>query len=237
MGPIMVGRREAFLDRLTFRPVVPAVIGLALLILSLLAQSYSSYILWLELDRRDNWHTELGIDFSSASSWRTDFRPVVSRTHAVKFTLRAPLQDDLAEHKGKDQLLSAAATQRSLTGKEFALSWQIVTREEVVAEGVIRPSILNAWAMKDHAYYQYTCGVPQLKARREYTFAARVEQANPAVNGLSPVLQVHTWGSLKGRVLPVIWRPWHTFLFCGVGIALLLMAYVRHVHDSKLAGR
>jgi hypothetical protein len=38
MRPIMAGRRQAFLDRLTFRPVVPAVAGLALLILSLLAQ-------------------------------------------------------------------------------------------------------------------------------------------------------------------------------------------------------
>jgi hypothetical protein len=234
MRPIMAGRRHAFLDRLTFRPVVPAVAGLALLILSLLAQVHVSYVQWLELGRRANWRMELAVDFSSAGSRQTNFRPIVSRMHTVRFTLRAPLQDGLAEYNGKDQFLSAAATQRSLAGKEFALSWQIVSQANVVAEGKIRSSDLKAWAMKDHAYYQYTFGIPQLKAGREYTLAAKVEQANPAVSGLSPVLQVHTGGSLKGRALAVIWRPWHTFLSC-VGIALLLTAYVRHVHDRKLA--
>jgi len=231
----MSGLRELFRDNLTFRPFVPAVAGLALLILSLLAQSHASYVRWLELSRRGNWRTELSVDFSREGSWQMNFRPIVSRTHTVRFTLRAPLQDDLAEYNGKDQFLSAAATQRSLVGKEFALSWQIVSGEEVVAEGKIRSSDLNAWAMKDHARYQYAFGLPQLKAGQEYTFTAQVEQANQAVNRLSPTLQVHTWGSLKGRTLAVCWRLWHTLLFSGVGIVLVLMAYVRHMHDGKLA--
>jgi hypothetical protein len=231
----MAGRKQAFLDRLTFRPVVPAVAGLTLLILSLLAQSHISYVRWLELGRRGNWRTELAVDFRNAGSWQTDFRPIVSRTHTVRFTLRAPLQDDLAEYNGEDEFLPAAATQRSLVGKEFALSWRIASRQEVVAQGEIRSADLDAWAMRDHAHYQYAFGIPQLKAGQEYTFAARVEQANPAVNGLFPVLQVHTWGSLKGHALAVRWRLWHTLLFCGVGIALLLAAYVRYVYDRKLA--
>ena len=40
----MSGLKEVFRDRLTFRPFVPAVAGLALLVLSLLAQLYVSYV-------------------------------------------------------------------------------------------------------------------------------------------------------------------------------------------------
>jgi len=227
--------KEVFRDRLTFRPFVPAVAGLALLVLSLLAQLYVSYVRWLELSRRGNWRTELSVDFSREGSWQTSFRPIVSRTHTVRFTLRAPLQDDLAEYDGKDQSLPAAATQRSLAGKEFALSWQIGSRERMVAEGKIRSSDLSAWAMRDHAHYQYAFGLPPLEAGREYTLGARVEQTNSPVNGLFPILEVHTGGSFKARFLPNFWRPWHTLVFCGVGIALLLMAYVRQAHNRKLA--
>jgi hypothetical protein len=148
--------------------------------------------------------------------------------------LRAPLQDDLAEYNGKDQFLPAVATQRSLVGKEFGLSWQIVGQANGVAQGKIHSSDLNAWAMRDHAHYQYVFELPQLQAGREYTFAAQVEQANPAINGLVPTLQVHAGSSFKGRLLPNFWRLWHTFLFCGVGIFLLLVAHVRHVHDRRL---
>jgi len=227
--------KEGGRDKLAFRPVVLAVAGLALLVLSLLAQAHTSYIRWLELSRRGGWRTQLALDFSSAGSWQTTFRSIVSRTHTVRFTLRAPLQDDLAEYNGKDEFLPPAVVQRSLTGREFALSWQIVDQGDIVANGSIRSSDLRAWAMKDHAYYQYGVGLPRLEAGQEYTLAARVEQANAAVNGLSPVLYVHTWGSLMGRALAGCWQPWHTLLFCGVGVVLLLMAYARYVHDRKRA--
>jgi len=223
-----------FRRRLTFRPSVLAASGLTLVMLSLLAQAHASYILWLELDRRANWSTKLAVDFSREGSWRTSFWPIVSRDHGVRFSLRAPLEGDLADYSGKEEPLPAAVMQRSLTGKEFTLSWQVLRQKHVVAQGRIRPSDLTGWALKDRVRYQRFIYSLLLKAGQEYTFMAQVEQANPAVNELSPVLQVYAHASLKGRVLAVIWRPWHTLVFCGVGIALLLVAYVRRVHDRKL---
>lgn len=217
-----------------FRPSVPAAIGLALVFLSVLIQGYVSYVRWLELTRRANWSTELAVDFRREGSSRTKFRPIVSRDHGVRFSLRTPLEGDLADYNGKDVFLPPAAAQRSLAGKEFTLSWQIVSQANVVAKGIIHCSDLSAWAMRDHAYYQYAFALPGLAAGREYMLAARVEQASLAVNELSPVLQVHAYGTLKGRTLAGSWRLWHTFLFCGVGTVLLLVAHARYVYDRKL---
>lgn len=228
LGPIFRGR-------LTFRPSVLAVSGLALMVLSLLAQARTSYILWLELDRRANWRTKLAVDFSREGSWQTSFRPIVSRDHGVGFSLRVPLEGDLADYSGKEKALPAAVMQHSLAGKEFAVSWQVLSQKHVVAQGRVRPSDLTGWATKDHARYQCFFYSLALGAGQEYTFTAQVEQANPAVNELSPVLQVYAHGSLKGCLLANIWRLWHTLVFCGVGIALLLVAYMRHVHDRKRA--
>jgi hypothetical protein len=227
-----------FRDRLTFRPSMLAGSGLALLILSLLAQAYTSYILWVELDRRANWSTKLAVDFSREGSWQTSFRPIVSRDHGVGFSLRVPLEGDLADYHGKEKALPTAVVQHSLAGKEFAFSWQVLSQKHVVAQGKVRPSDLAGWATNDHARYQCFFYSLALKAGQEYAFTAQVEQANPAVNGLSPVLQVYAMSpSLKGHPLAVIWKLWHTFLFCSVGIALVLVAYVRHAHDRKLARR
>ena len=231
----MAGQGDAFLGRLTFRPVVPAVGGLALLILSLLAQSYASYVLWLELDRRGNWRAPLSIDFNKEGSWQTDFQPIVSRDHGVSFSVRVPLEGDLADYSGKEEALPAAVVHRSLAGREFALLWQVRSQKHVVAQGRVRPSDLTGWASRDHARYQRFFYSLMLKAGQEYTLMAQVEQANPAVSELSPVLEVYAHAALKGRTLIHVWRPWHTLLFCGVGIALLLVAYVRHVHERKLA--
>jgi hypothetical protein len=139
----------------------------------------------------------------------------------------------MAEYSAKGHALSESLTQRSLVGKEFGLSWRIAGQGQRVAEGSIDASDLKAWAEGDHARYQYAFGLPQLEAGQEYTLTAQVKQANPAVNGLSPILEVHTWGTLKGRALAGVWRPWHTLLFCGVGASLLLLAYVQRRHHRE----
>ncbi len=208
--------------------------GSILLVVTLAVQMRVSYVRWLELGRRGNWRAELPIDFRSAGVHRRTFRPVVSRTHSVWLTLRAPLQGDLVGYRGKDEFLAAEVARRSLAGKEFALSWQILSEDNVLAKGTVCSSDLKAWAMRDHVHYQCVWGLPVLETGEQYTFVAQVEQANPAVNESSPTLLVRTWGSLKGYGLRA-WRPWHTVFFSIVGIALLTVAYLRRAHDRRLA--
>ncbi|MBP8911124.1 MAG: hypothetical protein KBI32_06445 [Phycisphaerae bacterium] len=55
-------------------------------------------------------------------------------------------------------------------------------------------SDLEVWAMKDHALCRPRSWgeAPQLQAGQEYRLIATVEQANPTVNELNPLLEVRT---------------------------------------------
>lgn len=235
MVPLMSKLRTVFRGSLTLRPLIPATAGLGLLVVVFLAQAHVSYVRWLELTRRDNWHTELRVDFGSRRSWQTSFRPIVSRAHAVWLTLRAPLQGDLAAYRGKEKSVVPAVAKRWLAGKEFSLSWQILSEGQVLATGAASSADLQAWARRDHVRFQRAWSLPILEAAKPYTFVAQVEQANPAVNELSPTLLVRTWGSLKGYGLLGAWRLWHTLFFGAIGIALLVVAYLGRAHARRAA--
>ncbi|HON90530.1 MAG TPA: hypothetical protein PKZ07_03110 [Sedimentisphaerales bacterium] len=99
-------------------------------------------------------------------------------------------------------------------------------------------SDLEVWAMKDHALCRPRSWgeAPQLQAGQEYRLIAAVEQANPTVNELNPLLEVRTWGSLKGRSLAA-WRRRYTLIFCAVGSVFLLMAYARWTCDRRRVPR
>jgi hypothetical protein len=232
---VSFSRFKAFgLAAARFPPLTPAVGGLVLILIAIAAQSYVSYITWLEYERRGNWRAEAPLDFSVCGRHQIVFRPIVTRAHGVTFTLLAPLQGDLADYAGKEQWVPAEVARRFLAGREFMLSWQITQGESPVAHAMYRLSDLEVWAMKDHALCRPRSwgNAPQLQAGQEYRLIAEVEQANPTVNELNPFLAVRTWGSLKGRPLTA-WRLRHTLIFCAVGSLFLLMACVRWTCDRR----
>jgi len=219
-----------------FPPLTPAVGGITLIVIALTAHFYASYIRWLEYDLRRNWRAEAPVDFNAPGPFQMSFRPIVSRAHQVKLTLRIPLEGDLVAYAGKEQVLPAKVSRWFLAGRETELSWQIAHKGTTVASNTIQPSEFDMVARRDHASCICVQETPQLDAGQDYTFTAQVERPSPAISHLSPVLQVQTWGSLKGRRL-VGWRPRHTLTFCAVGGVFLLMAYVRWTCDKRLAPR
>jgi hypothetical protein len=233
MALLMSKFKAACRESLKFSPLTLAVGGLAILVITLTAQSWTSYIRWLELSKRGRWQAELPVDFSVQGTYRRSFTPIVSRGHTMRFTLCAPLVGNLAEYSGKDEFLPTEASQKFLTGREFSVLWRVTGEGKVVAEGTIGPSDLRAWAMRDHALYQHAVGLSELQAGKEYLLTAQVDRANAAVSGLNPTLRVHTWGSLKGHRLNIL-RPGHTLLFCLVGMVLLAVAYAQHAYDRRV---
>jgi hypothetical protein len=235
---ILVSRlRDAWRNCLRFPPLTPAVGGLLLVVVATTAQSYASYIRWLEYEKRGKWQAEAAVDFGICGRHQTSFLPIVSREHKVAFALRAPLEGPLAEYAGQERLVTEEVARRFLADRKFVLSWQIACEGETVARGRILPSDLRIWAMKDHALCQPDHFLSaQLRAGQRYTLTVEVEQADPAVNDLYPQLQVRTWGSLKGRPL-VGWRMRDTLVFYAVGGVFLLMASIRWIYDGKPAPR
>jgi hypothetical protein len=206
--------------------------GLSIAIIALGIQLGTSHVRRLE-SRRNNWEARLSVDFEKPATFRTSFAPIVSRTHSVRFTLNAPLQGELERYRGKEAELPAELVRASLSEKKFTLFWQVASMGEIQGEGTIQTSDLGGWAMQDHAHYQYACGLPELSVEKAYTFVARIEQADPAVNALDPVLLVRTWGSLKGHSLSGVWRAWHSVVFSLLGLLLFLGAYRRHIGGRK----
>jgi len=215
-----------------FPPLTPAVGGLALVVIALAAQSYASYIRWLEYEKRGKWRAETTLDFATCGRYEMTFRPIVSRNYAVRLMFRTPPEGDLTPYADTAQPVQARSSRQFRSTGDYAVSWQITCEDKAAAHGRINSLESAKWTVQGNAHCRYAPDRVYLQAGKEYTLAAQVEHVDPAVTELSPLLQVHTWGSLKGRRLGD-WRPRHTFMFCAIGSAFLLMAYMRHVYDSK----
>ena len=101
-----------------FSPLTPAVGGLTIIALAIAAQSYASYIRWLEYEKRGKWRAEIAVDFGVCGRHQTSFVPIVSREHAAAFTLRAPLEGPLADYAGQERAVPPEVSRRFLAGRK-----------------------------------------------------------------------------------------------------------------------
>ncbi len=213
------------------RPRVLGTIGFGILALAVGIQAYALWVRWTE-DKIGDWAVEIPLDFSKQNTYSKTFVPIVSRSHSVRLSLRAPLSGELANYDGKEEFLPADVTEKSLVGKSFKISWQIVNEQSLLEEGIASAADLKAWAMIDHIYYQYAWKLDRLDPTIEYSLAVKVEHANEVVNEYNPILTVRTWGSLKGHATAG-WRISDSALLSFIGVVFLVGAWFKHTSEKK----
>lgn len=217
------------------RATVLCVLGILVLALAIGIQTYASVVRWSE-SKINAWAAKLTIDLSEERTLFTTFLPVVFRSHSARFTLRAPLRGDLAKYRGENKFLPREVTERSLAGKSFEMSWQLLRAGDVLAEGTVCASDLKAWARGDHVYYQRAWGLSPLEPGTQYSLVATIEQPNEAVNEFGPTLLVRTWGSLKGYPIAGC-RLSDTALMALIGVALFAAALRTQRSSVKIRRR